>query len=201
MSRLLVLVYVLLLSSSTVAAQSSAGPVAVQSTPPTAGPRRNRAHDARPNPADWTGPRVALSYRLYSLHDSQGGGRVSTAGFSGFLPTRYVRAGGGLEAGARRYDYADSEGLLSGNLFVGYQHLHDLGRFVPYAVVLGELGILFEKRFHTPQTQLIRGAGLELGANVNLIRSLYVGVGLSFMLYTIDGLAYDTFGLRLSIGL
>jgi hypothetical protein len=33
------------------------------------------------------------------------------------------------------------------------------------------------------------------------VRSLHVGVGLTFMLYTMDDLAYDTFGLRLSIGL
>lgn len=162
---------------------------------------RPRAKAKASEPADWNGPRVALSYRLYALHDSQGGGRVNTAGFSGFLPTRYVRAGGGLEAGARRYEYGSGEGLLSGNVFVGYQHLHDLGRVVPYAVVLGELGVLFQKRFHTPQTPLFRGVGLELGASVNLVRSLYVGAGLSFMMYTMDGLSYDTFGLRLSIGL
>lgn len=196
MSRLTILMCTLLLLVAAEAkAQSAVGPRA-----PADRPRAARRDEA-PDPATWTGPRVALSYRLYSLRDSQGGGRVSTAGFSGFLPTRYVRAGGGLEAGSRRYEYAAGEGLLSGNVFVGYQHLHDLGRFVPYALVLGELGFLFQKRFHTPQTELFRGAGLELGASVNLIRSLYVGMGVSFMMYTMDGLAYDTFGLRLSIGL
>src|SRR5688500_5694050 len=126
------LVGLLLLGAFRAEAQSTAS-----ATPaPRAQPRKSEPAD----PAAWTGPRVALSYRLYSLNDSQGGGRVNTAGFSGFLPTRYVRAGGGLEAGSRRYEYSDGEGVLSGNLFAGYQHLHDLGRFVPYAVVLGELG-------------------------------------------------------------
>lgn len=149
----------------------------------------------------WTGPRVELSYRLYSLRDSGGGGLVQSAAFSGFLPTRLVRAGGGLEGGARRYEWGPGDGLVSGNLFVGYQHLRGLGRVVPYAVAVGELGMVLQKRYHTPLVQLIRGAGVELGADVNLVRSLYVGVGLTFMLYTLDDLLYDTFGLRISIGL
>lgn len=149
----------------------------------------------------WQGPRVGLSYRLYSLRDSQGGGMVNAVAFSGFLPTRMVRAGGSLEGGARQYDHGPNDGLFSGSLFVGYQHLKDLAPVVPYLVLVGELGVLVQKRFHTPGTQLLRGAGVELGADVNLIRSLYVGVGVSFMLYTVDDLAYDTFGLRLSVGL
>jgi hypothetical protein len=151
--------------------------------------------------AVWTGPRVALSYRVYSLRDWQGGRHVQSAAFSGFLPTRYVRLGGGLEAGGRAYEHGSTEGLLSGNVFAGYQHLGDLGRVLPYLVAVGELGTTFGKRFHTPVSRLFRGAGLELGADVNLVRSLFVGVGLSFMLYTMDDLRYDTFGLRLSIGL
>lgn len=151
--------------------------------------------------AGWTGPRVELSYRLYSLRDAAGGGLVQTAAFSGFLPTRAVRAGGGLEGGARHYDYGTNDGILSGNLFVGYQHLRDLGRVVPYAVAVGEIGMLLRKRYHTPSVGFIRGAGVELGADINLVRSMYLGVGLTFMLYTLDDLFYDTFGLRVSIGL
>jgi hypothetical protein len=166
----------------------------------SAAPTRPRRAVPTPAPA-WKGPRVELSYRLYSLRDSAGGGLVQSAAFSGFLPTRAVRAGGGLEAGARSYDWGPSDGLLSGNLFVGYQHLRDLGRVVPYAVAVGELGVVLQKRYHSPLAGLIRGAGVELGADINLVRSLYVGVGLTFMLYTLDDLFYDTFGLRVSIGL
>jgi hypothetical protein len=144
---------------------------------------------------------VALSYRLYTLRDWQGGGRVNSASFAGFLPTRYVRAGGGLEAGSRNYDLGSDEGLLSANVFAGYQHLGDLGRVLPYLVGVGEVGFTFGKRFHTPVSRVFRGAGAELGASINLVRSLHVGVGVSFMLYTMGDLSYDTFGLRLSIGL
>jgi hypothetical protein len=147
------------------------------------------------------GPRVKLGYHLYSLHDRLGGGIVHAAAFSGFLPTRFIRAGGGVEAGSRSYGYGHGDGLLSGNLFVGYQHLRDLGPVVPYLVAVGELGLVLQKRYHTPLVRGMRGMGFELGADVTVVRSLHVGVGLTFMLYTMDDLAYDTFGLRLSIGL
>ena len=48
---------------------------------------------------------------------------------------------------------------------------------------------------------MVRGVGLELGPDVNLVKSLYVGLGVGFMIYTIDDLAYDSWGIRLSIGL
>jgi hypothetical protein len=152
-------------------------------------------------PDAWKGPKVQLGYRIYSLHDWQGGGIVNTATFSGFLPTRYLRAGGGVEAGGRRYEYGEAEGLLSGHLFAGYQHLADLGRLVPYLVAMGEYGFTFGKRFHTPTSRAFRGIGAELGTSVRLVRGLHVGIGVSFMVYTMDDLRYDTFGMRLSIGL
>lgn len=153
------------------------------------------------DPDAWKGPKVQLSYRIYSLHDWQGGGIVNTAAFSGFLPTRYFRAGGGVEAGGRAYEYGEAEGLLSGHLFAGYQHLGDLGRLVPYLVAMGEYGFTFGKRFHTPDSRAFRGIGAELGTSIRLVRGLHVGIGVSFMVYTMDELRYDTFGMRLSIGL
>jgi len=166
------------------------GPAAVTAPPPE-----------ESEPAPWKGPRVELSYRLYSLHDWQGGGVVNTGAFSGFLPTRYFRGGGGVEGGSRAYDKGGSEGLLSGHLFAGYQHIGDLGRLLPYLVAMGEAGFTFGKRFHTPLHRGFRGIGAELGADVRLIKGLHVGVGVSFMVYTMDDLRYDTFGMRLSIGL
>jgi hypothetical protein len=184
-------------------AQGAEAPASTPSEQPKAPAASAEDSDAADTPAKkpWTGPRVALSYRLYSLRDWQGGKFVQSAAFTGFLPTRYVRAGGGVEGGARAYELGDSEGLVSGNLFAGYQHLRDLGRLVPYLVAVGELGVTFGKRFHTPVSRMFRGAGVELGADVNLVRGLFVGIGLGFMLYTMDDLRYETFGLRLSIGL
>lgn len=163
-------------------------------------PGREPARAAQPDLLQ-RGPRVKLGYHLYSLRDRLGGGIVHAAAFSGFLPTRYVRAGGGVEAGARSYGYGHADGLFSGNLFVGYQHMHDLGPVLPYIVAVGELGLLLQERYHTSLLRGLRGFGCELGADIKLVRSLHVGVGVTFMLYTMDDLAYDTFGLRLSIGL
>jgi hypothetical protein len=179
-------------------------PVAADTASTASAAKHDKASEAVPRRAgsDWRGPRVELAYRLYSLRDDQGGRNANTACFSGFLPTRKFRGGGGVEAGARGYEYGDNEGLVSGNLFAGYQHLGgDLGRVVPYVVAVGELGVLFGQRFHTPLSRTLRGAGMELGADVNLVRGLYLGLGVGFMLYTIDGLSYDSWGMRLSIGL
>jgi len=190
-------------AAQTRAAPASAVAPRAESAARGAGPpdRADRTSPAAAAAAERRGPRVAFSYRLYSLRDDLGGRRVHTGGFAGFLPTRFIRAGGGVEAGIRTHEFGERQGVVSGNVFVGYQHLRDLGPVIPYVCALGELGIVLQKRFHTPQSEGYRGAGLELGADVKLVRSLYMGVGLSFMLYTMDGLAYDTFGLRLSVGL
>jgi len=149
----------------------------------------------------WRGPRVKLSYRLMSLRDDLGGGAVQTAGFSGFLPTRSVRAGGGVDIGGRSYDGPGTDGFLSGNLFVGYQLLRHAEPAVPYVVAVGELGLVFGKRFHTPVSRSIRGAGVELGCDLRIVRGLSTAVGALFMMYTMDGLAYQSWGLRVSVGL
>jgi hypothetical protein len=187
-------------------ANESAPEQAVPSRRTEVAPKAQQAKETkrakkRAKAEEWTGPRVELAYRVYSLRDDQGGRAVNSGAFSGFLPTRKFRGGGGVEAGARGYEYGANEGLLSGNLFAGYQHLGDLGRMEPYVVVIGELGVLLGKRFHTPLTRMVRGVGMELGTDVNLVRSLYVGLGVGFMIYTIDDLAYDSWGIRLSIGL
>lgn len=169
--------------------------------PPNAPPRSDADSPELQEEPSWKGPRVALSYRVFGLRDYQGGRHVQCAAFTGFLPTRFLRAGGGLSAGARKYEHGPAEGLVSGSVFAGYQHLRDLGRLLPYLVAVGELGATFGKRFHTPLSRSFRGAGLELGADLNLVHGLHAGVGVSFMLYTMEGLRYETFGLRLSIGL
>jgi hypothetical protein len=184
--------------SAALSAPAPSGPVGQ----PVAEPSRRERRVLSRAGSDWKGPRVELAYRLYSLRDAQGGRNANTACFSGFLPTRKFRGGGGVEAGARGYEYGSSEGLVSGNVFAGYQHLGgDLGRVVPYLVAVGELGVLFGQRFHTPMSRMLRGAGMELGADVNLVRGLYLGLGVGFMLYTMDELSYDSWGMRLSIGL
>ena len=66
---------------------------------------------------------------------------------------------------------------------------------------MGEFGFTFGKRFHTATSRSFlvarRGARDQCSADPGL----HVGVGVSFMVYTMEDLRYDTFGLRLSIGL
>ena len=62
-------------------------------------------------------------------------------------------------------------------------------------------GILIGKRFRTPVTRGILGAGLEVGADLNLARSLYVGLGLSYVRASLAGIGHDLWVIRLRIGL
>jgi hypothetical protein len=186
------------------AQSSDAGAQSANASGPTQDKVAAPGADAPSGPA-WHGPSVQLSYRLYSLKDWQGGGIVNSGALSGFFPTRYLRAGGGVEVGARKYEYGPSEALMSGNLFAGFQYLpkadQPLSRLVPYLVAVGEYGVLLGKRFHSTVTNTYRGVGFELGGQVRLVRNLHMGAGLSWMVYTMDNLRYDTFGMRLSIGL
>jgi hypothetical protein len=194
------------LASGTVRADSASPSSALSSsdaTGPLPAPRASSVLGRDilgPSPA-FTGPRVKLSYRLVPLRDSLGGRLAHVAGFSGFLPTKALRAGATLEAGARDQALGAADAYLAGSLFAGYQLLGRAEPAVPYVVAQGELGVLFGKHFHTPISNGLRGAGLEIGCDLRWVRGLTTGVGLTFMLYSMDGLAYQSLGLRASIGL
>jgi hypothetical protein len=193
MKRLLLAGLVLFLVASQARAEPPRGPV---NAPPA---EQGRSLALR-EPA-WRGPRVKLSYRLLTLRDDLGSRRLQSAGFAGFLPTRALRAGGGVDVGVRNIEDGPADGFLSGSLFAGYQLLSRIEPAVPYVVAVGEIGLVFGKRFHTPISHGIRGAGVELGCDLRVIHGLAASVGALFMMYTMDGLAYPSWGLRISLGL
>ena len=149
----------------------------------------------------WTGPKVELAYRNFRLEDFQGGGAVNAIAFSGFFPTGYFRGGGGIDAGVRSYTYGRAGALLGAHLFAGYQHLKDLGRVLPFIQLVGQAGVVLGKRFQTSVSYTTIGWGVEMGADVTLVRTLYLGLGLGYMHYRLDELGYDTFAVRISLGL
>ncbi len=158
--------------------------------------------EAPPEPDEepWGGPRVELGYTHYALVDGFGGGDVHAGFFGGYLALGRFRLGGSAELGARDYRLAQDDALIRGTLIAGYQHL-PLRPFVPYAGVVGSLGALIGKRFRTPATHAFGGAGLEVGADLNLTRTLYVGLGLGWSRVSMRGVGYDLWALRLRIGL
>ena len=183
----------------------SAGPEAAERLavpPPGFRPRRGDAFARTPAPEPWAGPRVEVGWMHYGLDERAGGGASNVFTFAGWVPTGALRLGLLGELGARQYELGPNDALARAQLMVGYQHLGgELGPIVPYVVAVGTLGVVVGKRFHTTFAHSVYGAGLEAGLGLRLVRSLWTGVALGYQRVTSDGLAYDLFTVRLSLGL
>ncbi len=151
-------------------------------------------------PEVWQGPRVELGYSHYVLSDGLGAGSVNAGSFGGFLPLGWPRIGASIEAGVRSYENGPDDFLGRGNLMLGYQHL-GLDRFLPYITLVGTMGVLLGKRFSTPISHMLYGAGVEIGADVNIVRSLYAGLGFSYIHASMWDVSYDLFIFKVSVGL
>ncbi|MFW6050585.1 MAG: hypothetical protein ACODAU_05395 [Myxococcota bacterium] len=151
----------------------------------------------------WQGPRVELGYARYRFSDGHQGGGVNALQFGGYLPTGAARLGMYGELGMRDYSLepSASDAIVRGAVLAGYQQLRGLGPIVPYAVAVGTGGVLFGKRYHTPVSHTIWGAGLELGADVRMVGRLWGGVAFSWIRLTMRDLSWDLVMLRLRIGL
>lgn len=150
----------------------------------------------------WTGPRVELGWMHYGFDDRAGGGTSNAFTFAGWMPTGALRLGALGELGARHFALGPNDALARAQLMVGYQYLGGaLGPLVPYAVVVGTVGVVVGKRFHTSFAHSVYGMGLEAGVDLNLVRTLWTGIGLGYQRVSSDGLAYDLLTVRLSLGL
>ncbi len=156
--------------------------------------------DVTGEPEVWQGPRVELGYTHYVLSDGLGAGSVNAGSFGGFLPLGWPRIGASIEAGVRSYENGPDDFLGRGNLMLGYQHL-GLDRFLPYITLVGTMGVLLGKRFYTPISHMLYGAGVEIGADVNIVRSLYAGLGFSYIHASMWDVSYDLFIFKVSVGL
>lgn len=152
--------------------------------------------------SEWQGPRVELGYSRYRLSDGYGGGLVQGFNFGGYLPTGAARLGMYGELAVRDYSLGQTQdAIVRAAVMAGYQQWKGLGPFVPYVVAVGTGGVLFGKRYHTPVSQTLWGAGLELGADVALVRHLWAGASFSWLRITMRGLHWDLYLIRLRVGL
>lgn len=183
------------------AAPRAPGPASLLGDPrPDEGEEPEPAEVVEEAGAPWDGPRVELGYTHYVIVDGFGGGDVHAGFFGGYLPTGALRLGGSAELGGRDYSLGQSDLVLRATIVAGYQHL-PTRPIVPYAAVVATAGVVLGKRFRTPVAHPLGGAGLEIGADLNLVRTLYVGVGLSYVRAALDGPGYDLWVIRLRIGL
>ncbi|MCA9581389.1 MAG: hypothetical protein KC416_06310 [Myxococcales bacterium] len=148
----------------------------------------------------WQGPRIELGYTHYVLTDGQGAGSVNAGFFGGYLPLGWARVGFGAEAGSRSYELGPDDFIARGRVILGYQHL-DWQPAVPFIAAVGTAGLILGKRFHSTVSHFIYGAGVEVGADFNIVRTLYTGGSFSFVRVTMWDLSYNLFVFRLRVGL
>lgn len=171
---------------------------------PPAGVRPRRAPRLAP-PADerepWNGPRVELGYSYYVLGDGFGGGGVNTFSFGGYLPTGRVRLGLIGEGGVRDYALADDDAIVRGTLVVGWQGVGLVDYVMPYIAAVASAGFVIGQRFATTFVDALFGLGVEIGFEVNPVRTLHFGASLAHVRADLGGLAYGLWVLRIFAGL
>ena len=171
---------------------------------PPAGVRPRRAAPLRP-PADeaepWNGPRVELGYAYYVLGDGFGGGGVNTFSFGGYLPTGRFRLGLIGEGGVRDYTLADDDAIVRGTLVAGWQGVGLVDYVMPYVAAVASAGFVVGQRFATTFIDALLGLGVEIGFEVNPVRTLHFGASLAHVRADLGGLSYGLWVLRLFAGL
>lgn len=149
----------------------------------------------------WRAPRAELGYGYYQLATGYGPGAVHSAFFGGFLPFGHFRAEATGEFGRRDYSLGDPDTVLRGAALLGYQHLQGFGRVVPYAGIVGTLGVVFGTRYRTSFKNTLLGGGLEIGADLRLFRKLLFGIGFGYLRAGLGDATHNLFLTRIRIGL
>lgn len=171
---------------------------------PPAGVAPRRA-EPLPAPVDddppWAGPRVELGYTHYSLGDGFGGGAVHAVSFGGYLPTRQLRLGLIGDGGARDYALGGGDAVLRATLVAGWQGVGLVDYVMPYVVAVASCGVVVGQRFATTFADALLGLGVEIGFEVNPVRTLHFGASLAHVRADLDGLGYGLWVLRLFVGL
>lgn len=165
-------------------------------------PTRVRSEPARElvPEEEWKGPNVELGYTHFNLYDAFEGGDVHAGTFGGFLPFAPIRLGGWVEIGVRQYSLGDDDFLLRANIIAGYQYL-GWRPFAPYAGATASVGVVFGQRFGSPEASGFGGGGIELGAEINLVKNLWFGLSLGYQRVSLAGSGFDLWVFRVRTGL
>lgn len=150
----------------------------------------------------FAGPRVELGFAHYVIPDGRGGGDVNAGSFAGYLPTGRLRLGAEVELGLRDYQLADgTDVIFRAHALVGYQHLPGVGPLVPYVAIVGTAGVLLGKRFSTPVSYVLLGGGIEVGVDLVMVRTLFLGISLAYLRMDVEGDGLGTGYVRVRLGL
>jgi len=149
----------------------------------------------------WDGPRVELGYTHYSLGDGFGGGAVHAVSFGGYLPTGQLRLGLIGDGGVRDYALGGGDAVLRATLVAGWQGVGLIDYVMPYVVAVASAGVVVGQRFATTFADALLGLGVEIGFEVNPVRTLHFGASLAHVRADLDGLGYGLWVVRLFVGL
>ncbi len=146
------------------------------------------------------GPAVELGYTHYNLYDGANGGDVHAGTFGGFLPFFPIRIGGWAELGTRKYSLGSDDFIARANIIAGYQYF-GWRPFAPYVGATASVGVTFGRRFATSQAWGFGGGGIEVGADLNLVRNLWVGLSAGYQRVAMAGSGFDLWVFRVRLGL
>jgi len=151
----------------------------------------------------WAGPQIQIGYGYWKLADGYGGGDTHLAGFEVFVgwPVSQFRTGFLAEIGGRDYSLGGDDLVVRGAVELGFQLTDLLEPFVPHISVVGTGGAVVAERFETTVAYGFGGAGIELGAEVRLVRNLHVAVSVAYLRLEMDGAGFDVFSFRAGVGL
>ena len=149
----------------------------------------------------WAGPRIELGYTHYALGDGFGGGSVHAVSFGGYLPTGQLRLGLIGDGGPRDYALGGGDAVLRATLVAGWQGVGLVDYVMPYVVAVASCGVVIGQRFATTFADALLGLGVEIGFEVNPVRTLHFGASLAHVRADLDGLGYGLWVLRLFVGL
>ncbi len=151
----------------------------------------------------WAGPQIQLTYGYFKLADGYGGGDTHVAGFEVFFgwAVTELRTGVFAEIGGRDFSLGGDDLVARGGVEIGYQLTGWLDPFVPHISVIGTGGVVVAERFETSVAYPMGGGGVELGAEVRLVRNLHIAVSFSYVRLEMDGAGFDVFMFRAGVGL
>ncbi|RLB57358.1 MAG: hypothetical protein DRJ42_00675 [Deltaproteobacteria bacterium] len=168
--------------------------------PVPAGPAADEGDDPQDGEEPWSGPAVELGYTHFQLPDGFTGGSVNAGSFGGYLPTGPIRVGARAEIGTRGYSLGSDDAVVRGAILGGYQYLGWLP-FAPYAAATVSVGVVFGQRFSTPEAWAFGGGGIEVGADLVMVRNLWIGLSFGYERVSMAGFGFDLWVFRLRLGL
>lgn len=151
----------------------------------------------------WPGPQIQLAYGYTKLADGFGGGDSHVGAILVFVqwPVHELRTSVRGAIGSRDYSLAGDDFLVRGGVEVGFQLPHLIDPLVPHVSAVFSLGAIVGERYETTVSHVFGGGGVEIGAELRVVRNLHLAAAFGYQRWEMDGAGFDLFMLRVGVGL